>query len=124
MIKQRLEIESIEELDQHVRAGGAFGGYVFQGLELLSHTAALMSGPLVNTLFLGCRVAPEAIAHAHATGSVFFPELPDLPYSMYRPFLYSVAELYDGYQRGIPGSYERAFDCRVYRHYSQSRKVK
>lgn len=124
MIKRRLEIESIEELDQHVRAGGALGECVFQGLDLLGHTAALMSGPLTNALFLGCRVAPEAIAHAHATGAVFFPELPDLPYSMYRPFLYSVAELYDGYQHGLPGSYERAFDCRVYRHYSQSRKIK
>ena len=71
MIKQRLEIESVEELDQHVRAGGALGGCVFQGLDLRSHTAALMSGPLMNTLFLGCRVASEAIAHAHATGAVF-----------------------------------------------------
>ena len=124
MIKQRLEIESIEELDQHVRTGGALGGAVFQGLDLRGHTAALVAGPLTNTLFLGCQVAPEAAGHAHATGAVFFPDLPDVPYPMYRQFLYSVAELYDGYQRGLPGSYERAFDCRVYRHYSQSRKVK
>jgi len=124
MIKQRLEIESIEELDQYVRGGGSLGGCVFQGLDLRGHTAMLMGGSLADTVFLGCRVASEAVAHAHATGAVFFPALPDLPYSMYRPLLYSVAELYDGYQRGLPGSYDRAFDYRVYRHYSQSRKVK
>lgn len=124
MIKQRLEIESIGELDLHVRTGGSLGECVLQGLDLRGHTAVLMTGPLTNTLFLGCRVAPEAVAHAHATGAVLFPDLPDLPYSMYRPFLYSVAELYDGYQRGVPGSYDHAFDCRVYHHFSRSRKVK
>jgi predicted Rossmann-fold nucleotide-binding protein len=124
MIKTRHEIESIAELDQHLRSGGSLGGCVFQELDLRGHTAALMSAPLTNTLFLGCQVEPGAVAHANATGALFFPDLPDLPYAMYRGLLYSVAELYEGYQRGSPGSYDRAFDCRVYRHFSESRKTR
>jgi predicted Rossmann-fold nucleotide-binding protein len=123
MIKRRLEIESIVELDLHLRAGGSLGGCVFQKLDLRGHTSALMSAPLTNTLFLGCQVASDAVTHASATGAVFFPDLPDLPYSMYRGSLYTVAELYDGYQHGRAGSYDGAFDCRVYRHFSESRKI-
>jgi predicted Rossmann-fold nucleotide-binding protein len=123
MIKRRLEIESIVELDLHLRAGGSLGGCVFQKLDLRGHTSALMSAPLTNTLFLGCQIASDAVTHASATGAVFFPDLPDLPYSMYRGSLYTVAELYDGYQHGRAGSYDGAFDCRVYRHFSESRKI-
>ena len=124
MIKARHEIESIAELDLHIRSGGSLGGCVFQKLDLRGHTAALMSAPLTNTLFLGCQVAPDAVAHANATGSLFFPDLPDLPYTMYRGSLYSVAELYEGYQRGSPGSYDGAFDSRAYRHFTRSRKIR
>ena len=124
MIKERFEIESIAELDLHVSSGGSLDGCVFQKLDLRGHTPALTGAPLTNTLFLGCQVTPEAVTHANATGAVFFPDLPHLPYSMYRGFLYSVAELYDGYQHGTSGSYDGAFDCRVYRHFSESRKLK
>jgi predicted Rossmann-fold nucleotide-binding protein len=124
MIKERIEIESIAELDQHLSGGGALGGCVFQQLDLRGHTPALMSTPLQNSLFLGCQVEPEAVAHAHATGGLFFPALPDLPYTMFRGFLYTVMELYEGYQHGLAGSYDHAFDCRVYRHFSASRKTK
>jgi predicted Rossmann-fold nucleotide-binding protein len=124
MIKARHEIESIAELDLHIGGGGALGGCVFQKLDLRGHTPALTSAPLTNTLFLGCQVEPDVAAHAHATGGLFFPDLPDLPYSIYRGLLYSVAELYEGYQHGLAGSYDGAFDCRVYRHFSESRKIK
>ena len=124
MIKERHEIESIAELDLHLGAGGSLGGCVFQQLDLRGHTPALMSAPLRNSLFLGCQVTPDAVAHAHATGALFFPDLPDLPYTMYRGLLYTVMELYEGYQHGLAGSYDQAFDCRVYRHFSASRKTK
>jgi len=123
MIQQRLEIESLAELDLHLGAGGALAGCVFQKLDLRGHTVALMTAPLTNTLFLGCQVAPEAVAYASTSGALCFPDLPDLPYSMYRGSLYTVAELYAGYQHGQAGSYAGAFDARVYRHFSQSRKI-
>lgn len=124
MIKQRHEIESIEELDRHLRAGGLLGECVFQGLDLRGHTEALLAGSLANARFLGCKLEPSALQHAHACGALLFPELLDLPYSMYRGFLYGVEELYDTYQVGVAGSYEGTFDSRVYRHFSASRKVK
>ncbi|KIG15816.1 hypothetical protein DB30_05234 [Enhygromyxa salina] len=123
MIEQRHEIETLAELDLHLLSGGSLEGRVFQELDLRGHTAALLRSPLTNTLFLGCQLEPEAATHANATGALFFPDLPDLPYSMYRGALYSVEELYEGYEQGVAGSYEQAFDCRVYRHYSESRKV-
>ncbi|MFS8067593.1 MAG: hypothetical protein ACMG6S_14615 [Byssovorax sp.] len=124
MIKVRHEIESLAELDEHLRAGGALGGCVFQKLDLRGHTEALTRAALTNALFLGCQIEPGAATHGNATGALFFPDLPNLPYSMYRGFLYSVAELYEGYRRDVPGSYLGAFDSRVYRHFGESRKIK
>ncbi len=124
MIKARHEIESLVELDEHLRAGGALEGCVFQKLDLRGHTEALTRAALTNSLFLGCQTEPGATTHGNATGALFFPDLPNLPYSMYRGFLYSVAELYEGYRREVPGSYLGAFDSRVYRHFSESRKIK
>jgi predicted Rossmann-fold nucleotide-binding protein len=124
MIKARHEIESLVELDEHLRAGGALEGCVFQKLDLRGHTEALTRAALTHSLFLGCQTEPGAATHGNATGALFFPDLPNLPYSMYRGFLYSVAELYEGYRREVPGSYLGAFDSRVYRHFSESRKIK
>lgn len=123
MIKQRHEIETTQELDDHIRAGGLLGDCVFQGLDLRSHTDALLSGALTNALFLGCKLENTAMRHAHESGAMLFPDLPNLPYSMYRGFLYRVEELYSGYQTGVLGSYEETFDSRVYRHFSESRKI-
>ena len=123
MIKQRHEIETTKELDDHLSGGGSLGECVFQGLDLRNHTAALMAESLVNARFLGCKLEPAALEHAHATGALLFPDLPDLPYSMYRSFLYRVEDLYDSYLSGAADSYDGTFDCRVYRHFSQSRNV-
>lgn len=124
MIKERHEIETLNELEEHLRGGGSLAGCVLQRLDLRGHTSALTAAALANTLFLGCQLEPGAANHAHSTGALFFPDLPDLPYSMYRGFLYNVPELYDGYQKDVAGSYQGAFDCRVYRHFSESRKIK
>ncbi len=123
MIKQRQEIETTQELDAYLSSGGLLGDCVFQGLDLRGHTDALLAGALNNTLFLGCKLENTAMRHAHESGAMLFPELPNLPYSMYRGFLYRVEELYHGYETGVLGSYEGTFDSRVYHHFSASRKV-
>jgi predicted Rossmann-fold nucleotide-binding protein len=123
MIKQRHEIETTDELNEHLRTGGLLGDCVFQGLDLRGHTDALLAGALNNTLFLGCKLETTAVRHAHESGALLFPELPNIPYSMYRGFLYRVDDLYHGYESGVLDSYEGTFDSRVYRHFSESRKV-
>lgn len=57
-----------------------------------------------------------------ATGGLIFPELPDLPYRLYRPRLYSVDELLEGYERGEPASYASSLDQRIYVHFDRHRR--
>jgi predicted Rossmann-fold nucleotide-binding protein len=46
-----------------------------------------------------------------------FPRLPGVPFEPYRGSLYSVEELYDGFDPDDPQSYARCFDARVYAHW-------
>lgn len=111
------ELESLEQLERHAAAEGTLCGAVFQGLDLRGHTALLLAAPLADTVFLGCRLEPAALAHAQAAGALIFPRLPAVPYDAYRANLYTGAELFGGYQPGEHETYAATVDGRIHAHY-------
>ncbi len=115
------ELDSIEDFERQAQIGG-FGCTVIQGLDLRSHTEALIAEPCTEAVFLGCLLEDAATRHINATGGLIFPRLPNLPYRTYRPALYTVDELLAGYERGNPASYVDSFDQRVYAHFDQQRQ--
>jgi predicted Rossmann-fold nucleotide-binding protein len=90
---------------------------VFQGLDLTAYTEALTREPLDGAAFLGCTLEGRAADHALLTGAVIFPRPRGLPYEAYRSRLYTVEELYEGYQPGVPGSYAATRDARIDAHF-------
>lgn len=89
---------------------------VFQNIDLRAESAALKSAKVDGTIFLGCQLPPNAIANMVAEGAVVFPNL-SLPWNTYRTSLYSVAEVFDGFDFNKPCSYCDTFDARVWRHW-------
>ncbi len=121
-----VEIDSLEEFRQLAGSKGSgpgrgLGKCVIQGLDLRRDRAALLSGPCSDTVFLGCKLDEATSRHVLATGGLIFPELPNLPYRLYRPALYTVDELLQGYERGDPASFMRCLDQRIYRHFDRHR---
>ncbi|WP_078623914.1 LOG family protein [Streptomyces monomycini] len=87
------EIETLAAFDR-VLASGSLRGYRVQSLDLTGRTAALLGTPASDAVFLGCRMAPEAVASVRADGALVFPPIPNLPFDPYRGSLYSPDELF------------------------------
>ena len=115
-----IELDSLDAFDAHVRAGRDLAQVVLQRLDLTARTAALLSCPVDGAIFLGCRLAPEALKALHSANALVFPALPDLPFKTYRASLYTVDELYEGFDASEPESYVDTLDARIYEHWRNS----
>ncbi len=120
----RREFETVEAVEEHLSQGGTFANAVFQGLNLLGLTADLLRLPGGNSVFLGCTLSPEAYEHLGRSDVLLFPRIPGLPYKPYRGALYTPEELLGGYEPGVPGSYGKTLDGRIYAHYKKTGGIK
>lgn len=117
------EIKTRAALVAHVRAHGHLRGQVVQELDLRNDGELLRSIPGAEAAFLGCLLDPETVVHLYRTGADLFPPLSSaLPFRPYRSGLYTVDELYEGFDPAIPGSFwQRARDSRIYDYYNELR---
>jgi len=115
-----IELESIEQLDEHLANDATMEGVVVQNLDLTQRRDAVLAHNLTGTVLLGCRLDDELRAHAMASRALVFPNLDDRPFEPYRGQLYRVADLYDRFDRDRPESYGECLDARVYEHWKRS----
>ncbi|XVV03483.1 LOG family protein [Actinosynnema sp. CA-248983] len=108
----RTEITSAAQ----VRAASDLRGAVLVGLDLGDDDLRV---PLDGALFLGCVLSPATRRRADAAGALVFPDIPDVPYQVYRSSLYTPAELFAGFDPERPASYADTPDARIYRHSRQ-----
>jgi predicted Rossmann-fold nucleotide-binding protein len=112
-----VSIVDVEALREHRAAGRDLAGVILVGLDLTSaEDDRLLRTRLDGALLLGCRLTQASHARADAAGALLFPDIPDLPYRVYRSSLYRPAELFDGFRADRPASYSDTLDARVYRH--------
>jgi len=111
------ELETIEELEAHLASLADLGDTVIQGLDLSSHGPALLKVNLAGATFLGCQLDDSVTRAALDAGALVFPSIPDIPYAPYRGLLYSVEELYSGFDPERPQSYAHTLDARIYQHF-------
>jgi len=117
------ELDTREALVAHIRAHGQLRGQVVQELDLRDDGELLRSISGAEAAFLGCTLDAETVVHLYRTGADLFPPLStELPFRPYRSGLYTVEELYEGFDPAVPGSFwQRARDSRIYEYYSQLR---
>ena len=116
------EFESLAEFESYLKHGHKLNNIVFQSLDLTDHTITLLSQPLNNCIFLGCKIDPGIVGEIICKGALVFPPLKDLPYNSFRGFLYTPEELSEGYERGNPESVSKMFDAVVFDHYIKTGK--
>jgi predicted Rossmann-fold nucleotide-binding protein len=115
-----ISIVDIAALREHRAAGHDLAGTVLVGLDLTSaEDDLLLRTRLDGALLLGCRLTPTTRARADAAGALLFPDIPGLPYRVYRSTLYTPAELFDGFDAARPASYADTLDARVYAYVRQ-----
>lgn len=120
-----VELETVEELKEHLESSGSMQGTVLQGLDLRDSDVeeALLTHALTGCYFLGCHFSSRLYNHIRATGGTVFPVFRDLPFDPYRSTLYSVKELLEGYERGKPTSLQQTRDARIYSFYRRHRSA-
>ena len=97
---------------------------VVQELDLRGDGPLLRSVSGESSAFLGCALDAETVVHLYRTGADLFPPLTtELPFRPYRHGLYTIDELYEGFDPAVPGSFgERSRDARIYAYYDALRR--
>ena len=113
------EIESVDQLLQHVETTGGLKEVVVQGLDLTDEPAeaVVTSVSAEDACFLGCRLTDAAEDHIHETGGTVFPAFVGVPFNPYRASLYTPDELMQGYKRGRPKTRTETTDAQIYEYF-------
>src|SRR5687768_17557870 len=95
---------------------------VFQAVDLREHDSVLAALGQAESedegcLFLGCAVGPELAEQAAKHHGLIFPDLQGYPYRPFRHKLYTVDELFEGFDPENPASYFKTPDWRTYVSY-------
>ena len=121
MIKRWRHIESLAQLRAQLAAGEDLRGCVLQGLDLRELSVSTFP-QVAGAVFLGCRLAVGDDALLLEGGAMLFPNLGEgRPYQPYRPRLYSVSELMEGFDGNRAGTFEDTRDSKIYRHFQDFR---
>ncbi|MEM7093725.1 MAG: hypothetical protein AAF567_12045 [Actinomycetota bacterium] len=115
-----LELESLEAFDTHLETHNSLAGVACQGLDLIERSWRLMQADVRGAFFLGCAIEPSALDYVLSQGACVFPRLEGLPFRAFRPSLYGVDELYEGYAPGDHPSYLETPDARAYRWHKET----
>ena len=115
-----LEVETIAQFESILRDNKSIENVVFQGLDLTSYTPLLCQQDLAGASFLGCQLESRALQHAYKCQALVFPTIPDKPFSSYRGSLYTVDDLFSGFDPAKPDSYSATLDARIYEHWKRS----
>lgn len=117
------EIDTREQLVAHLREHGHLRDCVVQELDLRADAELLRAISGERAAFLGCQLEAETVVHLYRTGADLFPPLDEaLPFRPYRGGLYTVDELYEGFDPAREGSFwSDARDSRIYAYYQKLR---
>jgi len=111
------EFETKERLEAHLESGEKLNNIVFQSMDLSDFTLTLLSEPLENCIFLGCKIDPGIVDEIIYKGALVFPPIEGLPYKAFKNSLYSPEDLTDGFDKNNPESVSSMFDTKVFDHF-------
>jgi predicted Rossmann-fold nucleotide-binding protein len=119
-----IEIADRDALIAWIESEGHLRDVVVQELDLRGDGVVLRSVSGERSAFLGCALDPETVVHLYRTGADLFPRpSAELPFRPYRHGLYTVEELYEGFDPEVPGSFwERSRDARIYAYFDAMRR--
>jgi predicted Rossmann-fold nucleotide-binding protein len=113
----RMEIETLDELDDHLASDGPLRGLRLQDLDLTTYGDRLASrGDLTGLVVLGGTVPVEVAEVLLTRGAILFPGIADAPVDPWRG-LYFPADLY----AGLEGGYAQTPDAKAYAWFVDAR---
>ncbi|GAA5222069.1 LOG family protein [Membranihabitans marinus] len=114
------EITSVEEFKILLDREQTITSIAVQNLDLRDLRKELLTVPVKDCLFLGCRLTDAMICRLQKNNYIF-PTL-DLPYPIYPNKLYTAEELYASIDLQPATSYEATLDKAIYDHFIRTGK--
>ncbi|MDO6759171.1 hypothetical protein Q4566_03085 [Tamlana sp. 2_MG-2023] len=113
------EIDDLLDFENWVNSG-AKTPVALQELNLLAYDAKIFEHTFKDAMFLGCDLTNEAAGHIVKTGGMIISNRKDQPFKMHKARLYSVEELFKGFDINNEGGYKDTFDYKVYKDYVEN----
>ena len=88
-----------------------------QGVDLRTDIGLLEETDLAGSIFLSCTIAPDTVGKIVRNGAIVIPDSAKFSFPTHKSHLYSVEELFDGYDPNDPSGYQNTYDNIVYREY-------
>ena len=88
-----------------------------QDLDLSEHNKLITSRQFPDSIFLSCDMDAAVAGHIVQTGGVVIPDLKGFKFQVHRKSLYSVNDLFKGFDINDPKGYESTYDFNVYKQY-------
>lgn len=117
------KIDSQADFIEWVKQGGAVQIAVVQNLDLTSNIDEILGATFCSAIFLGCDLPQGATEHIVKTGGTVIPDNHRFEFEAHRADLYSVSELFDGYDHSDINGYHKTYDYKVYDEYIKAGKV-
>ncbi len=115
-----MEIESVAQLEAHLRGGGSLAGIRLHGVDLTEGESLLLGRrDLAGLVVLGGRLSRRLTQHLLEHGAVVFPAVTFAPVDAFRTTLYQVDELYAGLE---DDGYEATLDAHAFAWSLQARR--
>lgn len=88
-----------------------------QDLDLTEQEDAILNFSLSGSIFLGCDLTPGATVHIVRTGGIVIPDNARFNFAAHKKALYSVEELFAGYDPNDIDGYFKTADYKIYEEY-------
>ena len=109
------EITSVDALREMLATHERIERCVFQDMDFSEVTEESHTARYFDCLFMGCTFSKPMRIQIDKS-CLIFSQI-SVPYNCFHNGLYTPEELYDNYLPGIPDSYHKCFDHKVYDHY-------
>ena len=104
-----IEIDTIDAFSKWM-AAGAHPAAAVQGLDLRKKVTELETTSFTGSIFLSCSLSPNGALAISKNGGLVIPDSASFVFPTHRKSLYSVAELFDGYDHTDVNGYHKTYD--------------
>lgn len=88
-----------------------------QDLDLGEFADTIFGKTFPDSIFLSCDMEASVAGHVVQSGGIVIPDLKGFSFGVHRKSLYSVDELFAGFDLDDPAGYEATYDFKVYQEY-------
>ena len=111
------EIDDIAAFKKWAKNSSEKEPAAIQDLDLTKQSGLIKKAKFPDSIFLSCEMETAVAGHIVQSGGVVIPDLKGFSFQVHRKELYSVDDLFDGFDIDDPKGYESTYDFKVYKEY-------